>query len=148
MEIVRIRLFSTELCDIDTEIFQQCVQFLLCSCMHLARRFASQASMLMHSALTEYLETSEKSQVDQENILKIIGFIENNTENKENDQDLKGFSSILIERVHKQLSEKTEYFYDCMHAALNIFKRARNESFSSERPMELLKLAQPPKELN
>ena len=147
VDMLRIRLFSTELIGIDSGIYKQCTQFLLCSCMHLARRFAVQTAKVMHTTLGEFLEVSEKSDKDQESISKIISYVESYAEHEGN-AEFSPDLAMMLERVHCKIEEEYEYYYDCMHAALNIFKIRRNESFQSSRPMELLRIAQPQKELN
>lgn len=143
VDTLRVKLFSTDLINIDPGIYKQCIQFLLCSCMHLSRRFGEQAGEIMLKTVVEYLEVTEQSNNDQENISKILSYIE--------DQSSTDFSmefSMLLEKVHCRLDGEYELYYDCMHAALNIFKTRRNECFQSSRPMELLRVAQPHKELN
>ena len=55
---------------------------------------------------------------------------------------------MFLERLHNKIEQEYEFYYDCIHAALNIFKQRRSECFQSKRPMELLRIAQPQKELN
>lgn len=164
MDIVRIKLFSTEIVKVDINIYKQSIQFLVCSCMHLARRFSNQCGNIMHKNLTDYLEQIEESQSDQDNISKIISLIEGYAENLEegdfsessplekNSKSYKkepsGYFYQFLERIHVKFDEKTEEVYESMHAALNIFNRSRNESFCTTRPLEMLRIAQPEKELN
>jgi hypothetical protein len=149
IDLVRVKLFSTELCSVDDNISTQCLQFLFCSCMHLARRFALQAGKKMYETLNEYSEITERSQNEQENIRRIIGYIEAYSENKDNvESEFTGYFSMFLEKVHKESDQTTDFFYSCIHAALNIFQRKRNECFQTLRPMELLRIAQPQKELN
>ncbi|OMJ82044.1 hypothetical protein SteCoe_17374 [Stentor coeruleus] len=164
MDIVRIKLFSTEIVKIDINIYKQSIQFLVCSCMHLARRFSKQCGNIMHKNLTDYLELIEESQSDQDNISKIISLIEGYAENLEESEfsessplekpqknykkEPSGYFYQFLERIHVKFDEKTEEVYESMHAALNIFNRSRNESFCTTRPLEMLRIAQPEKELN
>jgi hypothetical protein len=149
MDLIRIRLFSAEHLDLQADISSQCMQFLICCCFQLAKRFSNQSYDVMVRNLEELREVYEER--DKENdfiskVLDILKVLALNNDLVEN--EYQGYFSMLIERIHIRYDEETEIRYDSMHAALNIFRSKRNECFNSERPLELLRMVQPNKELN
>jgi hypothetical protein len=149
MELLRIRLFSAEHLPIQVDIAAQCMTFLVCSCFHLARRFCNQAFEGMLRNLDELHEVYENMDKNTDFISKVLEILRMYRENSAIiDNEYQGYYSMFIERVHINYDEETEIRYDSMHAALNIFRSRRNECFNSERPLELLRIVQPSKELN
>ena len=149
MELLRIKLFSAEHLSIVPGLSQQCLQFLLCSCFYLAKRFSTQSFDAMYRNLEELHEVYEQGDREGGQITKILEILKIYGQNPELiENEYQGYYSMLIERIPIVYNEETENFYDSMHAALNIFNNKRNECFNSERPLELLRIVQPVKELN
>lgn len=149
MDLLRIKLFSIEHLSTAPDISKQCLQFLLCSSYHLAKRFSTQSFDTMYRNLEDLLEVYEQGGKETTQITKIIEVLQIYAQSSGLiESEYQGYYSMQIERIPIVYGEETENFYDSMHAALNIFNRKRNECFNSERPLELLRIVQPAKELN